>query len=116
VLVVDGSVEELERLRRETAAPNVSYLIGSLDVLPLTDSSVDEVLATGVVGPAAVDECFRVLRRGGKLALAAVDQDPTPDALNLEQREVEQLFIDAGFTSVSVAADPGRVVILARKP
>jgi ubiquinone/menaquinone biosynthesis C-methylase UbiE len=116
VFVVDDSVEELEGLRRETAAPNVSYLIGSLDVLPLTDSSVDEVLATAVVGPDAAGECFRVLRRGGKLALAAVDEDPTPDALNLEPRDVEQLFIDTGFTSVSVAADPGRVMILARKP
>lgn len=116
VLVVDESVEELERLRRETAAPNVSYLIGSLDVLPLMDSSVDEVLATAVVRSDVAGECFRVLRRGGKIALTALDEDPTPDALNLGLREVEQLFIHTGFTSVNVAADPGRVVILARKP
>jgi ubiquinone/menaquinone biosynthesis C-methylase UbiE len=109
-------VEELERLRRETTSPNVSYLIGSVEVLPLMDSSIDEVLAAGAFRSDAAGECFRVLRPGGKIALAAVDEERVRDALNLEPREVEQLFIDTGFASVSVAADPNGLVILARKP
>jgi ubiquinone/menaquinone biosynthesis C-methylase UbiE len=116
LLVVDESVEELERLRRETAAPNVSYLIGTLDVLPLTDSSVDEVLATSVLRADVPGECLRVLRPGGRIALAAVDEDQAGDALNLDPRELERLFIDTGFESVSVTDEPGRVAILARKP
>jgi ubiquinone/menaquinone biosynthesis C-methylase UbiE len=114
--VVDESVDELERLRREIAAPNVSYLIGSLDVLPLTDSSVDEVLATTALRAEAAGECFRVLRPGGRVAVSALNEDPSGQALNLDPDEVEQLFIDAGFASVSVAADSGRVMILARRP
>jgi ubiquinone/menaquinone biosynthesis C-methylase UbiE len=109
-------VEELERLRRETTSPNVSYLIGSVEVLPLMDSSIDEVLAAGAFRSDAAGECFRVLRRGGKIALAAVHEERVREALNLEPREVEQLFIDTGFASVSVAADPNGLVILARKP
>jgi ubiquinone/menaquinone biosynthesis C-methylase UbiE len=116
LFVVDESVDELERLRRETPAPNVSYLIGTVAVLPLTDASVDEVLATAVIGPAAAAECFRVLRSGGRLALAAVDEDRSGQTLNLDPHELERFFVEAGFTSVSVADDPGRLDVLARKP
>jgi hypothetical protein len=36
--------------------------------------------------------------------------------LNLDAREVERLFSDAGFTSVTVAAAQGRLAVAARKP
>jgi ubiquinone/menaquinone biosynthesis C-methylase UbiE len=115
VLVVEDSVDELERLRRETTASNVSYLIGALDVLPLTDSSVDEVLATSGLQADAPGECLRVLRPGGRVTLV-VDEDGAGGALNLDPSALERLFIDTGFESVRVTNDPGRVAILARKP
>jgi ubiquinone/menaquinone biosynthesis C-methylase UbiE len=116
VLVVDESVDSLERLRRETPAPNVSYLIGSVEVLPLTDASVDEVLANIVPRPDGAAECFRVLRSGGKVACAAADEDRAGGTLNLDAREVEQLFTEAGFDAVSVADARGALVVAARKP
>ena len=62
VLVVDESVDVLEELRAKTRAPNVFYLLGWPEVLPLPDASVDEV-----VGPPptadAVRELARVLRQ-----------------------------------------------------
>ena len=61
VLVVDESVDVLEQLRAKTRAPNVFYLVGWPEVLPLPDGSVDEV-----VGPPpnadAERELARVLR------------------------------------------------------
>jgi ubiquinone/menaquinone biosynthesis C-methylase UbiE len=116
LLVIEDAVDELERLRGETRAPNVSYLIGALQILPLLDSSVDEVLATAVVRPDAAAECFRVLRSGGRLVLAALDEDAHEETLNLDADELERLFVRAGFSAVSVAAEPGRVAVLARKP
>jgi ubiquinone/menaquinone biosynthesis C-methylase UbiE len=116
VLVVDRSVDALERLRETTTASNVFYLVGSMDVLPLTDASVDEILTTSVPSGDAAAEFFRVLRPGGQVAVAAGDQDPTGAALNLDANEVERLFTEAGFAAVTVASAQGRLAVAARKP
>src|SRR5204863_363938 len=58
VLVVDRSVDALEQLRETTTASNVFYLVGSMAVLPLTDASADEILATTVPGVDAAAEFF----------------------------------------------------------
>jgi ubiquinone/menaquinone biosynthesis C-methylase UbiE len=116
VLVVDRSVDALENLRKATTASNVFYLVGSMDVLPLTDASVDEILATAVPGSEAAAEFFRVLRRGGRVAVATSDEDERGTALNLDTHEVERLFSDAGFTAVTVAAAQGRLAVAAQKP
>jgi ubiquinone/menaquinone biosynthesis C-methylase UbiE len=58
VIVVDDDVDGLERIRKGCDAPNVSFLIGSPEVLPLPDRSVDSIL--GSVDEA---ELARVLRR-----------------------------------------------------
>ena len=57
VIVIEDDVDELERIRTECDAPNVSFLIGSSAVLPLPDQSVDSIL--GSVDEA---ELARVLR------------------------------------------------------
>ena len=116
VLVVDESVDTLERLRRETPAPNVSYLIGSIEVLPLTDASVDEVLANDVPRADGAAECFRVLRSGGEVAFTARNEDRAGGTLNLDAREVERLFTDAGFDAVNLTDAVGALVVAARKP
>ena len=57
VIVIDEDVDALERIRGSCDAPNVSFLIGSSEVLPLPDRSVDSILGN-------VDEAerARVLR------------------------------------------------------
>jgi ubiquinone/menaquinone biosynthesis C-methylase UbiE len=61
VLVVDDSVDALEELRARTRAPNVFYLLGCAEVLPLPDESVDEVVGPAPT-PVAERELARVLR------------------------------------------------------
>ena len=116
MLVVEYSVDRLERLLKTTTASNVFYLVGSMDVLPLTDAAADAILATAVPNPEAAAEFFRVLRPGGEVAVATGDQDPTVPTLKLDAREIERLFTDAGFNAVTVAAAQGRLAVAATKP
>jgi len=74
VIALDISVDALEELRAHAIAPNISYLIGSADVLPLRDESLDAVVTRSVLiyvddkAEAAV-EFLRVLRSGGRVSL-----------------------------------------------
>jgi ubiquinone/menaquinone biosynthesis C-methylase UbiE len=61
LLVVDESVDVLEALRAQTDAPNVFYLLGCAEVLPLPDASVDEVVGAPPTDEAR-SEFERVLR------------------------------------------------------
>ena len=74
VLAVDISVDALEQLRTHTSAPNISYFVGSADVLPLPDASVDAVVTRSVLiyvddKAEAACEFARVLRSGGRASL-----------------------------------------------
>jgi hypothetical protein len=58
VVILEPSVDELERLLAELADARLDYLLGSLPVLPLPDSSVDRLVG----GDAGHPEVARVLR------------------------------------------------------
>jgi ubiquinone/menaquinone biosynthesis C-methylase UbiE len=74
VIALDVSVDALDELRANTSAPNISYLVGQADVLPLRDASVDAVLTRSVLiyvmdKAEAAREFERVLRSGGRVSL-----------------------------------------------
>jgi ubiquinone/menaquinone biosynthesis C-methylase UbiE len=74
VFAVDISVDCLEELRRVATAPNLFFLIGSADVLPLPDDGVDVVCTRSVLiyvqdKAEATREFFRVLRGGGRVSI-----------------------------------------------
>jgi hypothetical protein len=58
ILILEPSVDELERLLAELADPRLDYLLGELPVLPLPDASVDRVIGADEGHP----EVARVLR------------------------------------------------------
>ena len=67
IVVLEPSVDELERLIAEFADPRLDYLLGELPVLPLPDRSIDLL-----VGADSADaEVARVLRADGRAEPAA---------------------------------------------
>jgi len=114
VFVVRTQVDELEELLAEAhsaGAAGVAYLVGESPVLPLPDAAVSAVvgrLATdeGALEPAAL-ELARVLRQGGRVALAEADA-AAGEAL-------AETLAAAGFgDAASVAFDGGAVVTATR--
>jgi ubiquinone/menaquinone biosynthesis C-methylase UbiE len=112
VYVVHPRADALEALLAEAHAngtAGLAYLVGDAAVLPLPDEAVSTVISPSPLADsadlqAASRELYRVLRAGGRLALAA------PDAAT------EPALRDAGFADVVAAADPLGAWITARKP
>jgi ubiquinone/menaquinone biosynthesis C-methylase UbiE len=107
VVVVERSVDALEHLRHTSTAPDVSYLVGDAEVLPLPDESVDLVRIATPPSEEAAQEYLRVLRAGGRVTVAG----PPGSALNVGER----VLTDAGFADVAVVQDDGSPSLTARK-
>ena len=108
VVVVDGSVDTLERLRHASPEPDVTYLVGESEVLPLPDESVDAVRTMSPPNASSSSEFFRVLRPGGQVSVGG----SAGSALNVSAG----MLTEAGFVDVAVVSDDGGPSLDARKP
>jgi SAM-dependent methyltransferase len=110
VIGLDASTEMLELARANTAgAPNVEFLAGHIEDIPLPDATVDVVISNCVINlstdkPRALAEAFRVLRPGGRLGISDIVAGDDPDPT--ERREAEQLVgCSVGTLTVSEYKD-----------
>jgi SAM-dependent methyltransferase len=112
--------------QRKAGATNVEFLKGTIESIPLPDSSVDVIISNCVINlsndkDAVLREAFRVLKPGGRFAVSdvVVRGDVPADirrsmelwvgciAGALEEREYVAKLQAAGFTGVEV--EPWRV-------
>ena len=120
VIALDPSERMLAQARRKNS-PNVSYVLGSGEDLPLPDSSVDLIFMSMVfhhfAQPAKVArECRRVLRAAGRVVMRAavaerLDVHPyapffprTGQILRdtfVSLASLENTFVDAGFEHIA---------------
>jgi arsenite methyltransferase len=141
---VDMTAEMLELARgnqAEAGVTNAEFLEGRIEAVPLPDQSVDVVVSNCVINlsadkPAVFAEAFRVLRSGGRVAVAdiAADHEVPADlradddawaaciAGAVTRDRYRAQLTDAGFTDIeivdshTVADGFWSVFVRARKP
>lgn len=124
VIGVDMTPEMVSRAR-ETASrngyTNVEFRLGEIEHLPVADSSVDVILSNCVINLSpdkgqVFREAFRVLKRGGRLAIMdVVATAPLPGELASDPAlycgciggaapiaEIERLLREAGFVQIRI--------------
>jgi arsenite methyltransferase len=125
VIGVDMTPEMIARARKNAANggyENVEFRIGEIEHLPVANSSVDVIISNCVINlspekRSVIEEAFRVLKRGGRLAISdIVATRELPDEVRNDLalhsgcmagatpiHELRRLLADAGFRNVNIA-------------
>lgn len=112
--------------QRRAGVPNVEFLKGEIEQIPLPDNSVDVIISNCVINLSADKDCvlkeaFRVLKPGGRFAVSdVVVRGETPAAVRrsmemwvgciagaLEESEYAGKLHAAGFTGIEI--EPTRI-------
>lgn len=119
--MTDEMLALAEENKAKADVSNVAFLKGQIEAIPLPANSVDVVISNCVINLAAnkslvLKDAFRVLRPGGRFAVADVVSDgPVPDELRrnmeawvgciagaLDVDTYTQLLTEAGFEDVGI--------------
>jgi ubiquinone/menaquinone biosynthesis C-methylase UbiE len=106
---------------RKVGASNVEFRLGEIEHLPVADGTVDVIISNCVINlsPEKLDvftDAFRVLRSGGRLAVAdIIATAPLPESLRKDldaytgcisgavlAEEIGAMLAEAGFVDISV--------------
>jgi arsenite methyltransferase len=125
--MTDEMLTLAEENKRRSGLDNVEFLRGEIEAIPLPDAAVDVIISNCVINLSAdkdrvLREAFRVLRPGGRFAVAdIVMRGPIPAELRqraglwagcfagaLEEADYRARLQAAGFTNIEV--QPVRIV------
>src|SRR5579884_372555 len=119
--MTDEMLALAQKNKAEAGATNVAFLKGQIEEIPLPADSVDVVISNCVINLAAdkslvLNDAFRVLRPGGRFAVAdVVSEGHLPDGFRknmeawagclagaLDVDEYRRLLTNAGFVDVEI--------------
>jgi len=126
VIGVDMTHEMLSKARenaQKNGFTNVEFRLGEIEALPVADNSVDVIISNCVINLSpekqrVFNEAFRVLKAGGRLAVAdMVATAPLPDDIKADWAaytgciagasqitELERMLQASGFKHIKIAA------------
>ena len=134
VIGVDMTPEMLSKARKnadETGCTNVEFRLGEIEHLPVADSSVDVIISNCVINLSpskeqVFQEAFRVLKSGGRLAIAdIVTTAPLPEEVRSDfalytgcmagaalVEDLQQMLTRTGFVQICIRPkDESKAVI-----
>lgn len=134
VIGVDMTPEMVQKARenaRKGGYHNVEFRLGEIEHLPVADSSIDVILSNCVINlspdkRAVFQEAYRVLKPGGRLAIAdTVTTAPLPEEVRQDPGlwsaciagaatldELESLLREAGFEEIRIQPNDASRAIL----
>jgi len=129
VIGVDMTPDMVSKARRaatEGGYGNVEFRLGEIEHLPVADGTVDVIMSNCVINlspdkESVFKEAFRVLRRGGRLAISdIVALRPLPESVSGDDSaicsciggaalvtDVQRMLREAGFSDVQVEVKAG---------
>jgi arsenite methyltransferase len=127
--MTDEMLDLAERNRAKAGVDNATFLKGTIDEVPLPDASVDVVISNCVINlaedkGAVIREAFRLLKRGGRLAVSDMVQlKPLPAEVKraldawaecvagtIPVEEYRDLLTSAGFQDADIEVTQGHAV------
>lgn len=117
---VDMTDEMLELARRNAAkagATNVEFRKGHIEAIPLPDQSVDVIISNCVINLSpdkgqTLNEAFRVLRPGGRLAVSDIVVDGRLDDLPVSEAQIRQALSWAGCIAGALTVDQYKTLLV----
>jgi arsenite methyltransferase len=119
--MTDEMLELANRNKEKNGARNVEFIKGYIEDIPLPDHSIDVITSNCVINLSeskemALKEAYRVLKKGGRLAIAdIVELKDIPEIIRqnvqlwvgcisgaLSVSEYERILNDIGFTDIEV--------------
>lgn len=119
--MTDEMLELANRNKAKSGAKNVEFMKGYIEDIPLADETVDVITSNCVINlteskKTALAEAYRVLKKGGRLAIAdIVELKIVPDEIRqsvqmwvgcisgaLSIKEYERILKKVGFTGVEI--------------
>jgi len=116
-----GMVTRARGNAKSVGATNVDFRLGEIEHLPVADGTVDVIISNCVINlspekPEVFNDAFRVLRSGGRLAVAdVIATAPLPESLQEDldaytgcisgavlADDIEAMLADAGFVDISI--------------